>query len=152
MLDAFRNMTGGKSKLAYAQMNSNLTDTRALKEQLDEGLRLANDRLCILLGIPVRDLTVEIGNGSVPTPPPQVVVGVPADLLRRRPDVRAAERQVASASAQISSLFVRASWINCHIGSIHRELSIRPDTGPHIGHSFYHLARLLALCRRCSPA
>src|SRR5262249_59259075 len=36
-----------------------------------------------------------------PAPPPQVVVGIPADLLRRRPDVRRAERQVAAQSARI---------------------------------------------------
>jgi hypothetical protein len=36
-----------------------------------------------------------------PTAPTEVVVGVPADLLRRRPDVRRAERQAAAQSAQI---------------------------------------------------
>ena len=37
----------------------------------------------------------------IPTAPPDVVLGVPADLLRRRPDVRAAERRVAEQSEQI---------------------------------------------------
>ena len=43
-----------------------------------------------------------LGAGSgVPVTPPDVVVGVPADLVRRRPDVRRAERQVAAQSARI---------------------------------------------------
>jgi outer membrane protein TolC len=37
----------------------------------------------------------------IPTAPAQVAVGIPADLLRRRPDVRSAERQAAAQSAQI---------------------------------------------------
>jgi outer membrane protein TolC len=43
-----------------------------------------------------------LGAGSgVPVTPPDVVVGVPADLVRRRPDVRRAERLVAAQSARI---------------------------------------------------
>src|SRR5208337_303390 len=38
---------------------------------------------------------------SIPAPPPQVVVGIPAELLRRRPDIRAAEYQAAAQCAQI---------------------------------------------------
>src|SRR5262245_61622268 len=37
----------------------------------------------------------------IPTAPPEVLVGLPADLLRRRPDVRRAERQLATATARI---------------------------------------------------
>jgi outer membrane protein TolC len=43
----------------------------------------------------------ELGGGGIPSCEPEVVVGVPAELLRRRPDVRRAERQVAAQSAQI---------------------------------------------------
>ena len=42
-----------------------------------------------------------LGNGVIPTAPPEVAVGIPANLLRRRPDIRAAERSVASQSEQI---------------------------------------------------
>jgi outer membrane protein TolC len=73
----------------------------ALKEQLEIGLRLANNKLCFLLGIPPRDLTPELGPGPIPTAPPEAAIGIPADLLRRRPDVRRAERQVAAQSARI---------------------------------------------------
>lgn len=88
-------------RIDQAQQLSNLTDTLALKEQLEIGLRLANNRLCVLLGIPVRDLTPELGDGEIPVAPAEVAVGMPADLLRRRPDVRRAERLVAAQSARI---------------------------------------------------
>jgi NodT family efflux transporter outer membrane factor (OMF) lipoprotein len=88
-------------KIDQGQMRSNLTDTQALKEQLEVGLRLANNRLCVLLGIPVRDLVPELGNQPLPPLPPEVVVGMPAELLRRRPDLRRAERLVAAQSARI---------------------------------------------------
>jgi outer membrane protein TolC len=65
-----------------------------------------------LLGFPPRDLEPELGPGPeidakefnadpVPNIPTDAAVGIPADLLRRRPDIRIAERQVAAQSAQI---------------------------------------------------
>ena len=102
-------------KIDQAQQCSNLTDTLALKEQLENTLRDTNCRLCVLLGIPPRDLLPDLGNGGIPTAPPEVVVGVPADLLRRRPDLRRAERLVAAQSARIgiatSDLYPRFSLI-----------------------------------------
>jgi NodT family efflux transporter outer membrane factor (OMF) lipoprotein len=94
-------LKGIGTELDVSQMRSNLTDTQALKEQLEIGLRLANNRLCVLLGIPARDLTPELNSGPIPVTPPEVVVGLPADLLRRRPDLRRAERLVAAQSARI---------------------------------------------------
>src|SRR5207253_7376175 len=62
------------------------------------------NQLCILLGIPPEDLRARLGpppKTLIPTAPTEVAVGIPADLLRRRPDVRRAERQAAAQSAQI---------------------------------------------------
>jgi NodT family efflux transporter outer membrane factor (OMF) lipoprotein len=59
--------------------------------------------LSALLGVTpklVEDLVGE-GPGRIPLPPETVAIGIPADLLRRRPDVRRTERQLASQSAQI---------------------------------------------------
>src|SRR5207248_11604580 len=64
-------------------------------------LRQFNNQLCILLGIPPEELQAKLGPGRSPSAPPEVAVGTPADLLRRRPDVRRAERQLAAQSAQI---------------------------------------------------
>jgi outer membrane protein TolC len=53
------------------------------------------------MGMPPEDLYARIGEGHIPIAPGEVAVGLPADLLRRRPDVRAAERQIAAQSAAI---------------------------------------------------
>jgi outer membrane protein TolC len=57
--------------------------------------------LCTLLGVPPHDLTAVLGEGDIPAAPAEVAVGIPADLMRRRPDIRAAERAVAAQSEQI---------------------------------------------------
>lgn len=102
-------------KIDQGQMRSNLQDTLALREELEIGLRQANNALCVLLGIPVRDLIPDLGVGEIPTMPPEAAVGMPADLLRRRPDLRRAERLVAAQSARIgiaeSNFYPRISLI-----------------------------------------
>jgi NodT family efflux transporter outer membrane factor (OMF) lipoprotein len=59
--------------------------------------------LAALLGLPPRRMEEIIGTaiGDVPAPPERIAIGIPADLLRRRPDVRRAERLLAAQSAQI---------------------------------------------------
>jgi outer membrane protein TolC len=58
--------------------------------------------LCVLLGRSPDALEVELADSSgIPVAPPEVVIGVPADLLRRRPDVRSAERVAAFRSEQV---------------------------------------------------
>src|SRR5262249_46363892 len=59
------------------------------------------NHLCTLLGIPPEDLLAKLARAPIPTAPPGVGVGIPADLLRRRPDVRRAESEAAAQSAQI---------------------------------------------------
>jgi NodT family efflux transporter outer membrane factor (OMF) lipoprotein len=80
---------------------SSLESTRATIPSLEIGLRQASNQLCTLLAVPPHDLTEMLGKAGIPKAPPQVVVGVPADLMRRRPDIRAAERAVAAQSEQI---------------------------------------------------
>jgi outer membrane protein TolC len=57
----------------------------------------------VLLGIPPTPLGTLLAwsRGRIPCPPATVTVGIPADLLRRRPDIRAAELLVLAQSAQI---------------------------------------------------
>jgi NodT family efflux transporter outer membrane factor (OMF) lipoprotein len=58
--------------------------------------------LSVLLGLPPAALDNELEPwDKIPEPPRVVTVGIPADLLRRRPDIRRAERQLAAATAQV---------------------------------------------------
>jgi NodT family efflux transporter outer membrane factor (OMF) lipoprotein len=89
------------SGLDVDQALSTLKQTEAAIPELEIALRQTSDLLCTLLGIPPEELRAKLGNGGIPTAPPDVVVGIPADLLRRRPDVRQAERVAAAQCAQI---------------------------------------------------
>ncbi|MSQ93538.1 MAG: TolC family protein [Gemmataceae bacterium] len=78
-----------------------LKQTEATIPELEINLRRAMNRLCTLLGTPPEDLQKKLGTAPIPTAEPRVAIGIPADLLRRRPDVRRAERLAAAQSAQI---------------------------------------------------
>ena len=57
--------------------------------------------MCVLLGMPPVDLGTCWARGRSRRAPPEVAIGIPADLLRRRPDVRQAERLAAAQAEQI---------------------------------------------------
>jgi NodT family efflux transporter outer membrane factor (OMF) lipoprotein len=93
---------GAVTKLDAEQAASLLEDTRASIPGLEAAIRQTQNTLCLLLGIPPRDLRdVLKGSAGIPSAPAEVALGVPADLLRRRPDIRRAERLLAAQSAQI---------------------------------------------------
>ena len=92
---------GTTTELDLRQAKASLAQTQATIPPLEAGRELASNQLSILLGMPVSDLANQIAPMGIPQPPAEVAVGIPADLLRRRPDVRRAERQVAVQSAQI---------------------------------------------------
>ncbi|MBY0527784.1 MAG: efflux transporter outer membrane subunit [Gemmataceae bacterium] len=92
---------GQASEMDVNQAQSDLSNTQSLIPQLEIQARQATNRLCVLLGIPPEDLAAKLGQAPIPTTPPEVVVGIPADLLRRRPDIRRREREAAAQSAQI---------------------------------------------------
>ena len=76
---------------------SNLAQTESLIPPLVAGRRQAANQFCILLGMPVTDLAASLEPGADSHgAPAEVAIGIPADLLRRRPDVRRAEREVAA--------------------------------------------------------
>lgn len=87
--------------LDVAQAGSVLAQTEAAIPELEIALRQFQNQLCILLGIPPEDLLPKLGPAGIPKAPPEVAIGIPADLLRRRPEVRRAERQAAAQSALI---------------------------------------------------
>lgn len=93
---------GAVSELDPAQALSLLKSTESTLPQLESRIRQTRYALSILLGIPPGDLQAVLqGAGPIPQPPAALDVGVPADLLRRRPDIRRAELQAAAQSALI---------------------------------------------------
>jgi NodT family efflux transporter outer membrane factor (OMF) lipoprotein len=92
---------GDTSGLDPAQALTLLRNTQAQIPTLQGQLRQALHALSILLGMPPRDLGALLGEGSIPDAPKEIAIGAPAELLRRRPDIRQAELQAAAQNAQV---------------------------------------------------
>jgi NodT family efflux transporter outer membrane factor (OMF) lipoprotein len=93
---------GATSELDVEQARGLLYNTQAFIPVLELNLERTRNTLSFLLGMPPSDLGHLLGaSGKIPEPPKNAAVGIPADLLRRRPDVRAAEMTAAAQSAAI---------------------------------------------------
>jgi NodT family efflux transporter outer membrane factor (OMF) lipoprotein len=96
----FRN--GKVTELDVQQARTILNKTQALIPDLQTSLRQVQNALGVLLGMLPRDLSTLLAEPApLPIPPAQVAVGMPQDLIRRRPDIRRAEWVLAAQSAQI---------------------------------------------------
>ena len=93
---------GTASQLDVDQAKTVLNNTLASIPTFETELRQSKNALSVLLGLPPSHLADLLeGTSEIPVSPPQVVVGIPADLLRRRPDIRGAEQQAAAQCALI---------------------------------------------------
>jgi len=98
----FRVRAGLVSSLDAEQARSQRAQTAATVPQLEQQLTAALARVGVLTGQAPGALKAELAAPrAIPVAPGPVGAGVPADLLRQRPDVRAAERNLAAATAQI---------------------------------------------------
>jgi NodT family efflux transporter outer membrane factor (OMF) lipoprotein len=94
--------SGLVSALDVAQAESNLANTRSLIPSLERDLALSLNRLAVLLATSPGTLDDELSNEvAIPSEPDAVTRGLPADLLRQRPDIRSAERRLAAQTARI---------------------------------------------------
>jgi NodT family efflux transporter outer membrane factor (OMF) lipoprotein len=90
------------SELEVAQAKAQLAATESLVPALETAARLAIHRIGVLLGQQPGSLLDELSiEAPIPLVPPEVPVGLPSDLLRRRPDIRLAERNLAAATALV---------------------------------------------------
>jgi NodT family efflux transporter outer membrane factor (OMF) lipoprotein len=95
---------GLASDLEIAQAEGQAQTTAAQIPTLESGIKQTAYRLDLLLGAQPGATWNELsGSAPIPALPPQARVGLPAELLRRRPDIRRAERQLAAATAQIGA-------------------------------------------------
>jgi NodT family efflux transporter outer membrane factor (OMF) lipoprotein len=97
-----RYQAGLGDELELQQARANLENTKAQIPALRSSLEEAKNRLAVLTGRPpgaVHDLLA--ARKPMPVIPPTVAVGVPAETLRQRPDIRRAERNLAAQTARI---------------------------------------------------
>ncbi|MGA2185543.1 MAG: efflux transporter outer membrane subunit [Bryobacteraceae bacterium] len=90
---------GVASKADVAQARTQLETTRAELTDLGVARAQFEHAIAVLTGQPPANLTLP--PGKIDAPPPLIPVGLPSQLLERRPDIAAAERQTAAANAQI---------------------------------------------------
>ncbi len=94
-----RHKQGVVSGVDVAQAQTQLEATRAQSTDLSIARAQLEHAIAILVGKPPGELSIP--EAPVGVAPPPIPVGLPSELLERRPDVAAAERRVASANAQI---------------------------------------------------
>jgi NodT family efflux transporter outer membrane factor (OMF) lipoprotein len=90
---------GVASQADVAQAKTQLETTRAQRTDLIVTRDQYEHAIAVLTGQPPANLSIP--HAAIPGPPPPVPVGMPSQLLERRPDIAAAERRVAAANAEI---------------------------------------------------
>lgn len=91
-------------ELDVAQARANVESTASEIPTLEAGYQQALNRLSVLLGYPPGEIDELMALVEpIPMPSGEIAVGIPADLLRRRPDIRSAERKVAAQTARIGA-------------------------------------------------
>ncbi len=89
-------------ELDVSQAELNLASTEAAVPTLQIQLTQSINRLAVLIGSPPGTLQDELKAAKpIPDGPDQLLTGLPTELLRQRPDIRQAERQLAAQTAQI---------------------------------------------------
>ena len=101
-LTEWRAQAGLVSSQDVDQARANREQTHAQIPVLETGLAEATHTLEVLLGKPPGSLHERlVPDGALPSMPAQIAVGIPAETLRQRPDVRAAERTLAAETARV---------------------------------------------------
>jgi len=89
--------TGSVTELDMQQATTQLRNTQASVPNLLISLEQAQHALSILMGMPPQHLNNILGHtNGIPTAPAEIATGIPAHLLRRRPDIQQAELQAAA--------------------------------------------------------
>ena len=93
---------GLASDLDVARAEAQVRTTAARLPALDTSIRQSIHRLSVLLGDTPGTLLAELTPPApIPAAPPGLPDGLPSDLVRRRPDVRRAEQQIAATTARV---------------------------------------------------
>ena len=98
----WRNQAGLVSALDVAQSRTELESVRASLPALRTAISGAQNRLAVLLGVAPGELQARLApTAAIPLAGQAIATGIPADVLRQRPDVRATERRLAAQTARL---------------------------------------------------
>lgn len=101
-LARWRQQAGLVSELDVAQARTELESSRAALPALRTSITEARNRLAALLGRAPGKLPTRLADTeSIPLASREALIGIPADILRKRPDVRGAERELAAQTARL---------------------------------------------------
>jgi NodT family efflux transporter outer membrane factor (OMF) lipoprotein len=120
---------GVASRSDRERAEADAESTAAGVPPLESAQQSALYQLAALVDTPVGELRTELaGEATLPAPPADVPAGLPADILRRRPDILHAERELAAATADVGSavadqyprltLVGDAGWDSVHPGTL----------------------------------
>ncbi|MFT4045582.1 MAG: TolC family protein [Solimonas sp.] len=146
---------GRGTELDQQRAKAQLATTRARIPDLKIAIANAEHRLAVLGGLEPTALHAQLTDAAALPPLPRLVqIGKPEDLLRRRPDVASAERQLAAATAGIgiaaADYFPRVSFVGeagfsvAHLGSVGDGGSEAYSFGPSISWAAFDLGRVRA--------
>lgn len=92
---------GESSELDMIQAYTLLLSTQANIPKIEASLRQAKNALSTLLGMPPSDMSELLATENIPVPPQEILVGIPGDILRQRPDIRRAEMVARAQNAAV---------------------------------------------------
>ena len=140
------------------QAKTILASTKASVPQLEQQIEQTKNAIATLIGLPPGPLDDLLGNSKgIPLAPSQVAIGIPAELLRRRPDIREAEAVAAEQSALIgvqkadlypafsltgSFGFAASSWSQFNLSDIFQSRSRTFGFGPSFVWDFLNYGRI----------
>ncbi|HLK90126.1 MAG TPA: efflux transporter outer membrane subunit [Polyangia bacterium] len=148
---------GATSELDPTQASTLLESTRATIPELQTGLTQAENALSTLLGQPAGSAGALLaGPKEIPKTPEKIAVAVPAEMLRRRPDIHSAELNAAAQCARVGvaksdlypsfSLFgtvgLETSTVNSTTHNLFSSNSLFFAVGPRISWPFFNYGRL----------
>ncbi|GEA50233.1 outer membrane protein [Vibrio inusitatus NBRC 102082] len=96
--------SGYGSEMDYAQAKAMLAATESIIPQLEIAEQVHKYRLAILLGEPLTQIDVRLADDNeLPEFSALIPVGLPSDLVKRRPDIRMAEREMAAVNEELAA-------------------------------------------------
>ncbi|HKT53573.1 MAG TPA: efflux transporter outer membrane subunit [Caulobacteraceae bacterium] len=134
-----RHDAGFVTRLDVNQQQTQVESTAAELPALEAQERAMRHALAVLLGEAPETLDTELAaNAPLPSPPASLPIGLPSDLLRRRPDIRTAERQLAAANANvgvaIAALYPKFNLLGvASLASMHLDTLFNGDNGSSVG-------------------